>query len=298
MKSTSIKIIAILLTAAVFLGVASCSAFGGGNEEETTEPTTIASATPLVTEPAEAIAYFNSLMANIENGKAKLTYHSNYDPKGFECENSALAAALPTIVKLMKDGFNADLGAEVEYGESLADIIPIKNGGALALTAADVLEIAVNAEAHSRYAEEAAKAEADTAYTTEYIELDEDVRKITITLKDETDPQAGAGLFGSIYNIPDRAKIAGEMAKLKDYITYDGNYTAKYTGCTIYMEIDRTTNNVIKVEFNRNIEVDVAVTGVGNLASVGETNLHFVVNGSDVYEFDWTDPATLTTVAE
>lgn len=298
MKSNTIKILALLLTACVFLGVTSCSLTGSGNEEETTEPTTIASATPLMTESAEVINYFNSLMVKVDAGKAKLIYSSNYDPKGFECENAALKAALPTIAKLMKNGFNADLGAEVEYGQPLSDIIPIKNGGPLLLTADDIVEIAINKEAFSRYDEEAAKAEGDAEYTTEYVELDEDVRKITITLKDETDPQAGAGLFGSIYNIPDRAKIAEEMAKAKDYLAYDGTYTAKYTGCTIYMEINRQTDEVIKVEFHRNIEVDVEVTGVGTLASVGTTNLHFVVNGADVYEFDWTDPATVTTVAE
>ena len=56
-------------------------------------------------------------------------------------------AALPTITKLMKDGFNADLGAQVAYGEPLADIIPIKNSAApLVLTEADIVDIAVNAE--------------------------------------------------------------------------------------------------------------------------------------------------------
>ncbi|MBQ7101018.1 MAG: hypothetical protein IJN81_05250, partial [Clostridia bacterium] len=72
----------------------------------------------------------------------------------------------------------------------------------------------------------------------------------------------------------------------------------KYTGCTIYMEIDRTTDKVIKVEFNRNIEVEVEVTGVGTLASMGTTTLKFVVNGCDRYEFDWTDPNATTAAAE
>ncbi len=295
MKSTTLKIVSLLLLVSVFLGVTSCSSMGGG-EEEATEATTVASATPLMTEKAEVLAYFNNLMASVKSGKAALKYSSSYDPNGFECENATLKAALPTIVKLMKDGFNADLGAEVAYGESLADIVPIKNGAALALTEADIVDIAINADAFNKLAEEESKLAADSEYSTsEAIIVDEDVRKITITLADELDPQAGAGLFGSIYNIPDREAIAAEMAKAADYITYDGTYTAKYTGCTIYMEIDRTNDKVIKVEFNRNIEVDVTVTGVNTLESIGTTDLHFVVNGSDVYEFDWNEP---TTVAE
>ena len=295
MKSKTIKILALLLTACVFLGVTSCSG-GSGAEEETTEATTIASATPLMTEKAEVLAYFNSVMAAAKAGKAAVKYSSNYDPKGFECENATFKAALPTITKLMKDGFNADLGAEVAYGDSLADIVPVKGGAALTLTEADIVDIAINAEAFAKLAEEESKLANDSEYSTESaIIVDEDVRKITITLADEADPQAGAGLFGRIYNIPDRAKIAEEMAKASDYMTYDGTYSAKYTGCSIYMEIDRTTDKVIKVEFHRNIEVDVTVTGVGTLEDLGTTPLHFVVNGADVYEFDWNEP---TTVAE
>lgn len=295
MKSKTIKILALLLTACVFLGVTSCSG-GSGGEEETTEATTIASATPLMTEKSEVLAYFNSVMAAAKAGKAAVKYSSNYDPNGFECENATFKAALPTITKLMKDGFNADLGAEAAYGDSLADIVPVKGGAALALTEADIVDIAINPEAFAKLAEEESKLANDSEYSTESaIIVDEDVRKITITLADEADPQAGAGLFGRIYNIPDRAMIAEEMAKASDYMTYDGTYSAKYTGCSIYMEIDRTTDKVIKVEFHRNIEVDVTVTGVGTLEALGTTPLHFVVNGADVYEFDWNEP---TTVAE
>lgn len=298
MKSRTIKILALLLTACVFLGVSACNGTGG-DDETTTEATTIASATPLMTEKAEVLAYFNSLMASVKNGKAALNYSSDYNPNGFECDNATFKAALPTIVKLMKDGFNADLGAQVAYGEPLADIIPIKNSDApLVLTEADIVDIAVNAEAFSRQAEEESKASMDENYSAAEVVVDEDVRKITITLADASDPTAGAGLFGSIYNIPDRAKIAEEMNKASEYMTYDGTYSAKYTGCSIYMEIDRTTDKVIKVEFNRNIEVEVEVTGVGTLASMGTTNLKFVVNGTDRYEFDWTDPNATTVAAE
>ena len=313
MKSTTIKIIALLLTACVFLGVTSCSLFGGGNEEETTEATTIASATKLMTAPTEVLAYFNALMTKVNADKAKLNYSSSYDPNGFECDNETLKAALPTIVKLLKKGFNADLGAEIAYGDPISNLLPVKGTEKpLFLTLDDLAKnedgtpcIAINAEAFSRYnevsskaAEEASLYEEGETYTTEYVELDEDVRKVTITLKDEIDPKAAEGLFGQIYNIPDRALIAEEMESISDYVKYDGTYTAKYTGCTIYMEINRTTDEVIKVEFNRNIEVDVEVEGVGTLASIGKTNLHFVVNGSDVYEFDWTDPNATTVAAE
>lgn len=297
MKSKTIKILALLLTACVFLGVSACNSTG--DEETTTEATTVASATPLMTEKAEVLAYFNGLMASIKNGTAVLRYSSEYNPNGFECENETFKAALPTIVKLMKDGFNADLGAEVPYGDPISDYIPVKNGAtALFLTEADIVDIAINAEAFSRQAEEESKAADDESYTAEEINVDEDVRKITITLAEAVDPAAGEGLFGSIFNIPDRAKIAAEMEKASEYMTYDGTYSAKYTGCTIYMEIDRTTDKVIKVEFNRNIEVTTTVTGVGTLSSMGTTELKFVVNGTDRYEFDWNDPNATTVAAE
>ncbi|MBQ5825642.1 MAG: hypothetical protein IIW48_12665 [Clostridia bacterium] len=313
MKSTTIKILALVLTACVFLGVTSCSLFGGGAEEETTEPTTVASATPLKTDSAEVLAYFNTLMAKVKAGKVAVNYSSSFDPKNFDCENENFKASLPTIVKLMKKGFNDGRGAEVAYGDPLTDIIPMKGQDApfvltmdhIAKSEDGAYQIAVNAEAFSRREEASSKAEAEQAnlpegetVTTEYIEVDEDVRKITITLVDEEDPQAGAGLMGSIFDIPDRAKIAEEMKAIEGYVKYDGTYKAKYTGCTIYMEINRITDEVIKVEFNRNIEVEVNVTGVGTLSSLGETTLKFVVNGSDCYEFNWADPNATTAVAE
>lgn len=307
MKSTAIKVIALLLTACVFLGVTSCSLFGGA-EEETTEATTReAAATPLMTADEDVLAYFNALMVKLNNGTAKLNYSSDYDPKDFECEdNATFKAALPTVVKLMKKGFNDGLGAEVEYGDPIAEYIPVKGAdNALALTMADIAlneetsepAIAINAEAFSRY-EEASVRDAEAAsalaegetMTTEYVEVDEDVRKITITLKDEEDPKAGEGFFGTIFNIPDRAKIAEEMKALEGYVKYDGTYKAKYTGCSIYMEISRKTDEVIKLEFHRNIEVEVQVTGVGTLESLGTTTLKFVVGGTDRYELDWQDP--------
>lgn len=320
MKSKTIKILAILLTACVFLGVTSCSSIGGGEEETTATTREPASVVLDTLNSDEAVLqYFNALMAQVNVSKAKLNYSSNYDPKGFECDNSAFASALPTIVKLMKKGFNDGLGAEVAYGDPITKFLPTKGTDVpLVLTMADVAlntneedknfgkpMIAVNADAFSRYEEASSRDAAAAAnlpegetMTTEYVEVDEDVRKITITLKDEIDPKVGEGLFGKIYDIPDRAKIAEEMSKLGEYVTYDGNYTAKYTGCTIYMEVSRATNEVIKVEFNRNIEVEVEVTGVGTLASLGTTTLKFTVNGADRYEFDYTDPNATTVVAE
>ena len=84
------------------------------------------------------------------------------------------------------------------------------------------------------------------------------------------------------------------MDKLANYVTYDGTYNATYTGCEIYMEVDRVTNNVLKIEFRRNIEVEVQVTG--NPANevfkdLGTTDLKFVVNGADVYEFTYPEAA-------
>lgn len=292
MKSISVKIISLLLMAAVLLGVTSCS-LTGKDDEETTE-TTIASASAVPMDEAAIINYFNSLMQKINSGKAALKYSSDYNARGFECDNAALKAALPTIVKLMRNSKDSALksGAEIAYGESLADILPIKGtANALVLTADDIVEIAVNADEFNRLAEEESKMAADKDYsTTAIINTDPDVRRVTITLRDETDPKSGEGLFGGIFDLPDRNAIKANFDSAKDYITYDGTYTAKYTGCTVYMEIDRLTDNVIKLEFNRNIEISATVTGVGTLASVGTVPLSFTVTGQDKYEFDWTNP--------
>lgn len=328
MKSTTIKILALMLVVCSLFGAASCSLFTA--EEATTEPRSD-SAVKLeelayykdnkqVINYQATVDYFNDLMAQLNSGeiKAKLNYSVDYNFNGFDSGNGELDAALRTLAKLMKDGFNAQYGTEddeLEYGDSFASILPVKGSDKpFVLKVSDVAlyavkegeepmfeeghtMIAINEEAFSRYEEASVRdAEAmknDAKATTEYIELDEDVRKITITLKDETDPKAGANLFGEIYEIPDRQLIKTELDKLNKYVTYDGTYTATYTGCQIYMEIDRVTNQVIKLEFRRNIEVEMTVKGVeGNeiTGGLGETTLKFNVSGADVYEFDYTDP--------
>ena len=286
MKPITMKVICILLTAAVFLCVASCS-FGGKTEEETTEPTS-ASATALPKEEAEILAYFNKVFAAAKEGKAKLNYSCTYNPKGFDAEDKALASMLAIVAQRMDFG---DLGGEVAYGESHSALMPIKDSAEpLVLTAEDIVKIEINRDEYAQAAEEAAKLEKDAEYETQFVNVDPDVRRVYIELKEETDPTAGAGLFGRIFALPDRAAIEQEMKKAADTLTYDGAYSAKYTGCTIYMEIDRVTDQVIKVEFNRNIEVTATVTGVGTLESVGTQQLTFRVEGSDRYEFDWNKP--------
>ncbi len=314
MKSTAIKVIALLLTACVFLGVTSCSLF---KEEEPEETTTLPSATPLMLENEEVLAYFNAVMEKLKAGKASLKYSSSYDPKDFACEgNDAFAAGLPAVVKLMKDGFNDGLGAEVAYGDPISNYIPNKNtDSALFLTMDDIRIdektsepiIHINKEALSRFEE--ASSEAD-AKISEYLKeskpekaeevtigvvLDEDVRKIEITLRDEENPKSGEGLFGKIFNIPDQKKIADEMKAFEDSLTYDGTYKTTYTECSIYMEINRLTDEVTKLEFRRNINVEVQVTGQGEIfGEMGTALLTFTVGGSDVYELDWNDPEATT----
>lgn len=297
MKSRTVKILALLLAFCTVFGVASCSLTS--SDEEVEETTTLASATKLPSAEEEILAYFNSCFAAAKAGKAAVKYSSGYKPGSFDCENATLKAALPTLSKLMKKGYNADLGAEVEYGGDFAKLLPIKGSEApLVLTKSDIVDIAVNPDEFSRYDEQASiyaeKIVDDKEYTTAYVETDPDVRKITITLKDEIDPKAGEGFFGQIFDIPDRAAIDAEMDKAKSYIDYNGKYTAKYTGCSIYMEIDRLTDQVIKVEFRRNIEITASVTGLGTLADLGTAELSFVMAGNDCYEFDWIDPETVT----
>ena len=284
MKSLAIKVTAILLTAAVLLCVSSCS-FGGQTEEE---ETTLASATVLPKDEAEILTYYNTVYAAAKEGRAKLNYSRSYNPKGFDAEDKALASMLTLVAQRMDFG---DAGVEVPYGESNSAAMPIRDSDEpLVLTADDIVKIEINRDEFAQAAEEESKLEKDSEYETQLVNTDPDVRRVYIELKEETDPQAGAGLFGRIFALPDRAAIEQEMKKASDTLTYDGTYQAKYTGCTIYMEIDRLTDQVIKLEFNRNIEVTAAVTGVGAMESIGTQQLTFRVEGRDCYEFDWTAP--------
>ena len=284
MKSLAVKVTAIILTAAVLLCVSSCS-LGGQTEEE---ETTLASATVLPKEEAEILAYYNSVYAAAREGRAKMNYSRSYNPKGFDAEDKALASMLALVAQRMDFG---DAAVEVPYGDSHSEEMPIRDSAEpLELTADDIVKIEINRDEFAQQAEEEEKLKKDEEYETQFINTDPDVRRVYIELKEETDPQAGAGLFGRIFALPDRSAIEQEMKKASDTLTYDGTYQAKYTGCTIYMEIDRLTDQVIKLEFNRSIEVTVDVTGVGTLESIGTQQLTFRVEGNDCYEFDWTAP--------
>jgi len=139
MKSTTVKILALLLVVCALFGVAACSNFGA--EEATTEPRSD-SATPLdklmVVEDGKAnvdykatIKYFNDLMVklNSDDVKAKINYSCEYDFNSFDSGNAELDAALRTLGKLIKDGFNSQYATEddkLEYGDNFAEIVPIK----------------------------------------------------------------------------------------------------------------------------------------------------------------------------
>lgn len=296
MKRTIIKAVALILAAICCFALASCS-FKDTGEEQTTEPK-LPSKTELPSAEEDALAYFNKLMKDLTDGKYAVNYSTQYKPGGFSCENCPeLAAALPTIVKLMN--FNDGLGGEVAADDAaglsdfIANVLPVKGeAAALELTLEDVAKdengkykISVNAEQFEQQSEEESRAAADSNYEAKDIDTDPDVRVITITLKDEKDPQTGESLFGKIFDLPDRSKIEKEFKKCESYLRMTGGYEADYSECTVRMEIDRLTDEVKVLEFGRGIDVKVNVRGEGTLESVGDQTICFRVGGADRYEF-------------
>lgn len=277
MKSATIKILALVIAVSTLFCVASCSFSDMLGGDETTEATTEPpkSLTVMPEGNADVLAYYNSLMNKVKTVNPKLKYEQNTDAGAFECENETLKAALPTIKNLMLDGKGTS--GETAYGDSLLDLFPVKGNTLGSLLTADDIS----------------KAECVT---------DGDTYVINIKLKQELNPEAGASIHGNIFDIPDRAGIIAEFAKAKDYIKVD-SYNATYLGAgddnsDITCVVNRLTDEIIRVEFYKRIEVVTTVVGVGTLEELGMVPLSFVVNGTDKYELDWIDPATVTTAAE
>ncbi len=274
MKASSIRILAIILCIATLFFASSCSfidSFKGTSEAETT--TEAPKSVTAMPEGQDAVlAYFNTLVDKAKASKPKVKWSSDIgvDNGSFECANETLKAALPTVAGIMlKD---KGTSGETVYGDSLLNIFPVKGNEVGSLLKPSNIVAAEIKEVENTY-------------------------EIDITLADESDPTQGGSIVGTIFEIPEKSEILSEFSKVKDYVSVD-DYIPLYTGCTIHCVVDRLTDNVIRVEYNKRINITTTVVGQGTLVDIGVEPLTFTVTGTDKYEFDWVDPNAPTTAAE
>ncbi len=289
MNKKILALISVVLVFSFLFGFAGCSS---NSAEEETTTTTINVKTPLPTDittsvdeesqvitdttySAEALAantatifeYFNLHVNEVKGAKAAVEMSQSKsiekakDAEGNDLpmsENEYLNAAITTLDSYM---LHED-GAKAEYGEDLVAFMPVKGQSYVsAITLADV--------------------ESATCVDNELI------RTITVNLKSPTLPAT----LEKAYDMGNVDEVLTEFQKAEKYMTV-AKPTLTYKDCQIIITANVETDEVLSIEYVKNIDVETEVTGSGSLADMGTVPVTFRYRNAVKYTIDRTVPET------
>lgn len=294
MNKKILAAISVVLVFSFLFGFAGCSSTGG--EEETTT-TTINVKTPLPTDittsvdeesqvitdttySPEALAantvtifdYFNLHVNEVKGAKAAVEMSQSKsigkakDAEGNDVpmsDNEYLNAAITTLDSYM---LHTD-GASIKYGEDLAAFIPVKGESYVSAITLDEVESATCVD-------------------------NETVRTITVNLKSSALPAT----LEKAYDMGNVDEVLAEFEKAEKYMTV-AQPTLTYKDCRIIITANIETDEVLSIEYVKNIDVATEVTGTGSLADMGTVPVTFRYSNSVKYTLDRTNPAETTTLA-
>ena len=295
MNKKILALISVVLVFSMVLGFAGCSSTG--TDEESTTTTTIKVKTPLPTDittsldeesnvvtdttySSEALAantatifeYFNlhvnevkGTMAAVEMSQSK-SIGKAQDTEGNELpmsDNEYLNAAITTLDSYM---LHTD-GAKIEYGEDLIAFLPVKGTSYVSAITLDEVESATCVD-------------------------NELVRTITVNLKSPTLPET----IERAYDMGNVDEVLAEFQKAEKYMTVE-KPTLEYKDCQIIITANVETDEVLSIEYVKNIDVKTNVTGTGSLADMGTVPVTFRYRNAVKYSIDRTNPAETTAAA-
>ncbi len=159
-------------------------------------------------------------------------------------------------------------GAEIEFGEDLKAFLPVKGESYVSALTLDEIESATCVD-------------------------NELERTITITLKSPALPAT----IEKAYDMNNIDDIMAEFEKAEKYMSFE-QPKLTYKNCQIIVTANVETDEVTAIEYVKSMDVETAVTGAGNLASIGTVPVVFNYSNNIKYSIDRTDPATATTLAE
>lgn len=290
MKKKILALVSIVLVFSFLFVFAGCN--GTNAEDETTTTTTIKVKTPLPTDittsvdeesntvtdttySPEALAantvtifdYFNLHINEVKGQKAAVNMSQGKsiskvtDAEGNTLplsENEYIAAAISSLDSYMLHTPGADLA----YGEDLAAFLPVKGQSYVsALTLEDI--------------------ESATCVDNEL------QRYITLTLKSPSLPAT----IEKAYDMGNVDDVLAEFKKAEKYLTV-GTPTLTYNDCQIILTTNVETDEVIAIEYIKNIDVATEVTGTGTLENVGTVPVNFRYQNTVKYSLDRTVPET------
>lgn len=288
MKRKIFALISVVLAFSFLFGFAGCSST---TEEETTT-TTINVKTPLPTDittsideesqvitdttySPEALAantatifeYFNLHVNEVKGAKAAVEMSQSKsigkvkDAEGNDLpmsDNEYLNAAITTLDSYMLQ----TPGESIEYGEDLAAFIPVKDAAYVSAITLDEIESATCVD-------------------------NELIRTITVTLKSPALPAT----LEKAYDLGNVDDVLAEFKKAENYLTV-AQPTLTYNDCQIIITANVETDQVLSIEYVKNIDVATEVTGTGSLADMGTVPVQFRYSNSVKYTIDRNVPET------
>lgn len=287
MNKKILAIISIVLAFSFLFGFAGCT---GTTEEETTTTTIINVKTPLSTDittsideesqvitdttySAEALKantasifeYFNLHVNELKSATAKVEMSQDKsigkatDAEGNEIamsENDYVNAAITTLDSYM---LHND-GATLEYGEDMVAFLPVKGESYVSALTLEDIESATCVD-------------------------NETVRTITVNLKSPTLPAT----LEKAYDMGNVDDVLAEFKKAENYMTI-AEPTLEYKNCQIIITANVETDEVLSIEYIKNINVKTEVTGTGTLADMGTVPVTFNYRNAVKYSIDRTAP--------
>lgn len=287
MKKKLFALTAVVLAFSMLFAFAGCSK----SDDEVTTTTVINVKTPLPNEITSSVdeegntitmtdytpeqaaqnkvtifEYFNLHINEVKGEKAavKMSQDKNIgkatDDNGDSVkmsDNEYVNAAIGTLKKYMLK----EDGAEIEYGESLVEFLPVKGETWVSkLTLDDVETITC----------------VDQGYT----------RTITLTLKSPSLPAT----LEKAYDMGNVDDVMAEFKKAAGYMTV-ADPVLTYKDCQIILTSNIETDEVTAIAYVKRIDVASSLTGTGSLADMGTVPVTFRYENTVRYELDRTDPA-------
>ncbi|MCR5149894.1 MAG: hypothetical protein K6B52_01555 [Clostridiales bacterium] len=289
MKKSLTLFAAVMLVCALVFSFAGCSY----DEEETAETTTIFVKSPLPTDittsydeesnvvtdttySPEALAansvpifeYFNLHINEAKQGKAsadmslRRSLGKVTDENGESLpisENKYVNAAFSLLDSYMLHNG----GDSAEYGEDLSSFMPIKGESYVSRLTMDEIELATCADNGTE-------------------------RRITVTLKTPALPET----IEKAYDMENIDDILEEFKKANKYMSLD-KPVISYDNCQVILTTNVETDEVTAIEYIKNIDVKINVTGEGKMSEISTVPVQFRLTNTVSYSLNHEEPTTL-----
>lgn len=294
-----ISVIISLLLAFSFLFVfAGCDSTA---EEETTE-TTITAKTPLPTDITTSYDEESQLVTDTTYSPEKLientaTIFEYFNIHVNELKTNAVKAAVNVSVgkniSKAKDAEGNDLPmSENDYVNaaiaSLSGKMLNEDGSSVAYEDSNIVnDIPVKGAA---YVSQLTLEEVESATCVDNGTL----RTIIVTLKNPVALET----VEKAYDIGSVQDVLTEFDKADAYMNVTKEPVLTYKDCQIIIVADVQTDEVLSIEYKKNIDVATEVTFQGTLADAGVVPVTFRYESNVKYDLDRTNPAETTTMAE